>query len=919
MKIDAIRRVYRGFRPFFFITLAGFFLTCGPDSAPVGVSRPVEQFTLPNGMQIVLKENHASSMVTSLVFVKAGSKYESRLNNGVTHFLEHLLFNGTATRTQEEIANGIERLGGYINAFTNKDFTAYLVLMPKEFIDYGLANQADMLFNSVIPEDKIPKERGIVIEEIRMGNDAETAPAESFFEEKAMAGTPYERPIIGYESIIANIPREAIIDYYKSFYAPNNMMALIIGDFEPSKMRQLLENTFGKFPRVELPAPPQFSYQPLSDNNIYRTAAATKSTYINLSLEAPHYLQKEYFAFTLLADYLGDRDASPLAQVLMAGPNPMAGEVSAYLETKEEFSRFNIQIITESTDLADSIMALTEKTLADKNLLVPLPEVLEGYKVSRRCQEIYLSEKLHYYGFMKAPLLAVTGWDFFSTLQDNIDSVTAADFMAAADRYLNPPRFVATVVYPTSGEKDRPFVSVGPSEKEVKDYYAQLSLPVHNLEAGKDFRMPETGQVAEAETRHASYLREILPNGLTVIIKSNPDSRVFALNVLGKSRSATEPDGQDGITDFVNRLIERGTVNRTAEQLSRDLAAIGAQVTLYDNPWIPYDDRYTSRRFSFMKFETIDQFAAEGLKIFAEMVRQPRFDSVEVEKVRQEMMGLLGRNSGSPYKVGRDKFYATLFKGTPYAKTIEGTFRSIGTIQAADLKAHHARMYSPENMIITVGTNEDPAQILAMLKEEFGAMPAIGYKPPEMTRPDTSAGVARAHEKMEKEQVYIYLGHLLPDAFSPEAAALDVAGEILSRRLADTLREKQGLAYSVGASVNLDQKLGWLVCSMGTGLANYEKALSGILAQIEGLKKQAPSAEELETAVNSLWGSYLTANLSRINQAYYMAVYEFMGLGYNYGDKYIGEIRKVTPEQVQAAAQKYFDTRNYVLATAGNI
>ena len=168
----------------------------------------LRRITLDNGLQVILKENHASPMATSLIFVKAGSKYENRFNNGVTHFLEHLLFDGTATHTQEEIEGGIERLGGYINAFTNKDFTAYLVLMPRDYIDYGLATQADMLFNSVFPMERFAKERKIVIEEIKQGDDREGSAAEAFFDEKAMAGTPYTRPVIGFEPIIANIPQQ---------------------------------------------------------------------------------------------------------------------------------------------------------------------------------------------------------------------------------------------------------------------------------------------------------------------------------------------------------------------------------------------------------------------------------------------------------------------------------------------------------------------------------------------------------------------------------------------------------------------------------------------------------------------------------------------------------------------------------------
>jgi zinc protease len=880
----------------------------------------ISRITLDNGLQVILKENHASPMATSLIFVKAGSKYENRFNNGVTHFLEHLLFDGTATRTQEQIEGGIDKLGGYINAFTNKDFTAYLVLMPKDYIDYGLATQADMLFNSDFPEGKFDKERKIVIEEMKKDYDREGSAAEDFFAEKAMVGTPYARPVIGFESIIANIPRAAIIDYYKRFYAPNNMTILMIGDFEADKMAETVKNIFGQFPRVELPPPPEISYTALQEKEIYKTPANTRSSYIDYSIEAPYYKDSEYYAFNLIEDYLNDKENSPLTQALMAGSSPLATSVSASLVTKEEFSRLDLEIITDKNEMLDSIITITDSIMQSLSNDLPSKELLNGYQVSRRCREIYMSEKLHYYGFVIAPLMAITGWDFFSTFQDHIDSVKINDMQNASHKYLDNLSYIATVTYPASADQMADeFVPSGPTIDEVVDYYKNKTFPKFNLMVGKDFKMPETKEVTSVEKRHSKYLKQIFDNGLTVIVKSNPDSRVFALNVIGENRSATEPQNEIGITDFVNRMIEKGTTTRNAEELSRELSSIGADVTLYDNPWIPYDDRYTTRRFSFMKFETIDQFTEPGIKLFADMIINPAFDSVEVEKVRSSIFGLLGRNSGSTYQMARNEFYGKMFEGTAYSRPIDGTYRTIKSITPEDLWQYHHKMYSPENMIITVGTNYEPEKVMAMLKEAFGTMPATGFKPVEVARPKKIVGIETANAPMDKDQVYIYLGNLLSSATSPEAPVIKVATEILSNRLRQNLREKQGLAYSVGAGAVLDKKFGWLICSMGTGVNNYEKAKDGIIAEIEKMKTDPPTPDELETAVNSIWGSSLTANLSRINQAYYMGVNEYLGLGYDYNDKFIQQIRAVTPEQVINASKLYFDTKNYVLATAGNI
>ncbi|MFH2036635.1 MAG: pitrilysin family protein [Candidatus Zixiibacteriota bacterium] len=893
------------------------FLSC---SCPVPVSEGgIRKFILENGMEIILKENHATSMATSLIFVNAGAKYEDRFNNGATHFLEHLLFNGTATRSMEDISRGIDKLGGYINAFTRKEFTAYLVTMPRDYIEYGMATQADMLFNSVFPEDKFEKERGIVIEEQKKDNDAEGSAAEAFYDKMAMANTPYSQPVIGYESIIANIPREAIIDYYKRFYAPNNMIALIIGDFNSDEMERSIRDIFGGFPRVELPPTPDLIHQSLTGKKVYKASADTKSTYIRYSIAAPRYIEADYYAFNLLEDYLGDSENSPLSKALKTGSEPLVSSISAYLDTKSEFSRFYIELITENAALVDSIIFITDNVLESMANNPISAELLNGYKVSRRCDEIYLSEKLHYYGFMKAPTMAIMGWDAFAKLDEGIDSVSVEDFVTACRKYLSEPAYIAIVIEPIAQNGPSKFFPDGPTINDVQAHFDSVEYPPYGLMSGKDFKMPDIKRKIESGSKHASYLKEIFDNGLTVIVKSNPDSRVFALNVIGKNRSATEASGQDGITDFVNHMIEKGTTNLDAERLSKELASIGANVTLYDNPWIPYDDRYTTRQFSFMKFETIDQFTEQGIDLFFDIIANPAFDSVEVEKVRNFIFGQLGRNSGSPQKVARNEFYATLFESGPYAKTIEGNYRTLSRITADDLREHHHRMYSPENIIITVGTNEPADKVMVMVKERFGRIPATGFVPIEATAPNPIKGIKAAHEKMDKEQVYIYLGHLLPGANSEDASALKVANAILSERLSYNLREKQSLAYSVGSSVSLDKNFGWLTCVMGTGVENFEQARDGIIGEIERMKTDPPDQDELDRAINSMWGSYLMANLSRINQAYYMGVNEYLGLGYKYDDTFIEQVRAVTPDMVQKTAQKYFDTQNYIIATAGDI
>lgn len=415
------------------------------------------------------------------------------------------------------------------------------------------------------------------------------------------------------------------------------------------------------------------------------------------------------------------------------------------------------------------------------------------------------------------------------------------------------------------------------------------------------------------------FTHEVLPNGLTLIIKHNPDSRVFAINILGKNRSANEPEGQDGITDFVNRMLTSGADGMTADEVQNGLDDIGAEITANDNPYIPYDDRYTTRAFSFIKFETIDEYAESGTDLLYRIVAKPDFPEEEIQKTKNKVMGLLGMRSGSTYQNCRNEFYGKLFEGHPFSKTVMGTAASVMGFTRDDLVTYHKHYYAPNNMIMAIATNNDPDSVRSWVYETFGTMAKDQNEYAGVTVPNNPSGIAEVHHEMDKEQIYIYMGTLTPGLKSLDAPAMDMASSIISTRMKLNLREEQGLAYSVGMGISFMPDFGWTVASMGTGFENYEVAKEGLIAEIDGLKDEPPADEELSKAQNSTWGSMLLARASSINQAFYMCKNEFLGVGYDYEDDYLSKIRGVAVNDIQRVTRDYFDTGNMVIATAGKL
>ncbi len=843
---------------------------------------PTTTYKMSNGMDVILKENHSSPMIASIVFVRSGSKYETDYNNGVTHFLEHLLFNGTATRTQEQISDRIKNLGGYINAFTRKELTAYLSLVPAEYIGEALDIQQDMLFNSIFPEDRFPKERKIVIEEIRKDNDTPDNIAELFHDRWAYQGSPYARPVIGYENLIATIPRQEVMDYYHTYYQPNNMIMLVIGDFSATAMQRTLESTFGLHPALPIPPRPAISISPVAGRTIKRTEAGIAETHIDIHFRLPVFTDPSYFPLTLLTEILNERALSPLQKALTEGENPLATSATASLESQEEFSALRLSITSGDASKADTIITVIDRVMHDLPSLNVPPEDLQAIVTRLKVEDLFLREKLHYYALMKAPMMVVTGYQFMDELPDRLGRVKLGELRQTAARYLGGENYVATIVTP----------------KQAAAFDSASGV---------------------AKPKLASYAKRTLANGMTAIVKSNPDSRVFAINILGKGRAACEPEELTGISDFVNRMLQSGTETRTADQISRTLTSIGADLATNDNPYIPYDDHYTTPQYTFIKFATIDEFAQTGAGLLADMLDHSVFPPDEVAKTQKQVMGLLGMSAGSTNQACRELFYDSLFGSAPYAHPVMGTVESIMRFTPDVLKKHLHTLYAPANMILTCVSNLDVESAFKLLEDSFGKIATGTPSSVTVAKPMSPRGLIVTHKPMEKAQVYIYLGGVLPGAADADASAIMVANQILSSRLGGELREKQGLAYSVGSFVRFDRDFGWYACTMGTGKKNYAQAKEGILKEIKRLQDEPPAPEEVEIAQNSIWGSALMAQLSRVNQAYYMCVDEFTGVGYDHGQHLAEAVRAIKPADVQRVARKYLNTGSCVLATVGNL
>ncbi len=203
----------------------------------------MKKVVLRNGLTLILRKTDSNS-VTFGVCVKTGSNNEDMNNRGVSHFIEHMVFEGTKKRTSQEIVRAIEKVGGEFNAFTDNEITFYYAKVPSRFFQRALDVISDMLENSIFDEKTIDKERKVIIEEINLWNDDPKAYQWELFQKTVYKNHPARFPVIGFKDTLKKTKRKDILKYYNKYYAPNNMIVIITGNF-PDNAETDIKNYFG--------------------------------------------------------------------------------------------------------------------------------------------------------------------------------------------------------------------------------------------------------------------------------------------------------------------------------------------------------------------------------------------------------------------------------------------------------------------------------------------------------------------------------------------------------------------------------------------------------------------------------------------------------------------------------------------------
>lgn len=322
------------------------------------MSEQVSITTLPSGLTVLTERMDRVETISFGAYVGAGTRHETAAENGVAHFLEHMAFKGTDTRSAVDIAEAIENVGGHINAYTSREQTAYYVKLLKEDLALGVDIIGDILCNSTFEPDEVERERGVILQEIGQANDTPDDIVFDHFQSAAYPSQPMGRPVLGTEQIIRGMKREALHGFMQAHYTPDNMVIAASGNLHHDQVVELAERHFSKLPRAEREAPMPSDYM----GGEYREMRDLDQAHIVLGFNAPGYGEADYYPSMLLSTVLGGGMSSRLFQEIRE-KRGLVYAIYSFTSPAEDGGLFGIYAGTGESEAAE-LMPVTLEELA---------------------------------------------------------------------------------------------------------------------------------------------------------------------------------------------------------------------------------------------------------------------------------------------------------------------------------------------------------------------------------------------------------------------------------------------------------------------------------------------------------------------------------------------------------------------------
>jgi zinc protease len=855
--------------------------------------------TLPNGLRVFVKPVPGSPVVTTMVAYKVGSADENLEATGLSHYLEHLMFKGTEKLMPGDIDRMTMRSGGRNNAYTTEDLTNYHFDFAADQWETALRIEADRMRNLRIDErHEFQQEKGAVISELQMDEDQ---PYD--LEYKAIVPllfgktAPYGHPVIGEREHVRGATADVIKGHYDRWYYPNNVVLVVVGGVDPDKALARIRDLFSAIPPGNLPE---------------RKLAANVPRDKPVRVDLPSKFEVPRMVMGFNGVRIGDPDYYPLEviqTILMGGKTSrlyrklvedeaIASDVAVENDAGRYpgWFRINLELLKDkSHEKAEDLVVAELKQLA----AAPVgPEELQRVRRLMTSGFVFGREGVHQLADSIARGVTTNDLEYLKTYLPRILAVTPADIQAAARKYLDPEKRVVVWSVPRKGSAGAGGTgSAGPDRKCERRSVAHLS----GSDAAAAFNLKNTKRIT-------------LPNGLTLLLLEDHRLPIVSAHAFVKNTRLTEPADRAGVASLVGNLLDEGTASRTGRQISSSIEGVGGMLSM---------------GAAGGSVQVLAPDRALGLDLLFDCLAHPSFPTDALERKREQTISELIDAEQRADTKGREVLRELIYgPNNPLGRPALGRRPIVEKLTADDCRVFHKPRYVPNNTVVAlVGdfVTADVVPEITRLTQAWKPSPPPKVELPPI--PSLPQFTQRIISMPQSAQLYVYLGHAGIMRLDPDYYKLLVMDYVLGTgtgftdRLSSTLRDRQGLAYSVSASItnNAAEVVGTFTGSIGTFPDKFTAVKDGFLKEINRIRDEAPTVQEVADAKTYLLGSLPFHYTSNGLIAEQLLQIERFGLGFDYLDTFRREIAAVTPADVQAVARKHLHPEQMALVAAGPV
>jgi zinc protease len=851
--------------------------------------------TLSNGMKVVILRNTLAPVVTVEANVLAGGNETPDGFPGMAHAQEHMAFRGCKDMTADQTAAIYALLGGDDNADTQQNITQYFATVPATDVDVALHAQANCFAAIQDSQAQWDQERGAIEQEV--ASDLSN-PEYKFIDRlntEMFAGTPYAHDPLGTKESFDKTTGAMLGDFYRTWYSPSNMILIVVGDVDPAATLAKIKTLYGPILNHPVPPPPAIHLQPFQSTSFTLTS---NLPYVLgfIAWRLPGTDSPDYAAINILADVLASQRAD------LYGMVPAGKALGAEFGLAETYRKASVAFGLVAQPAGVDAKASIEEMRGIINHYaaqgVP-PDLVDAAKRAELAQAEFQRNSIPGLADVWSTALAAEGRTSPQQDIDAISKVTVADVNRVAKEYLLNAPTITAILQPSPSGAPVAGKGFGGSEKATVAPTKPVELPAWAAGPLNALQIPKSFLPVSDTT---------LPNGIRLIVRTDTTSPTVTL--VGRIRHESDlqtPKGQDGLASILDQLYSYGTttLNRIAFQKALDDIAANE-----------------SAGYSF-SLQVLKQYFSQGVQLLADNELHPALPAQAFKITQMQTAHFVAGNMQSPaYRTSRALSLALLPPGDPALR--ETTPQSVASLTLADVQQYHAATVRPDLTTIVVIGDVTPAEAKAVVEKWFGDWKATGPKP-NTTLPPVPINKASSASVPDPERVQdvVYLSEQIGiNRFSPDYYPLELGNHVLgggfyATRLYHDLREEGGLVYYVGADINADKTRASYSVEYGCNPDNVGKARALIVRDLNQMRTQNVSPDELHMAKALLLRSIPLGESSEEAVAAGLLGRAVIGLPL---DEPLVAARKydaLTADQIRAAFSKYVQPDNLVQVVRG--